>query len=92
MPNDDRFHVLLDATVVFSSASKTRSLAEYRRLKDQLMKERGQSAQLPQVDPREILRRELAYYQTEAVLADSYGRRRRKAMRKGGKAGRQGYK
>jgi hypothetical protein len=91
VPDDGRFHVVLATVIVFSSISKSKALSEYRRRRDRLLQESGQPSR-PQIDPREILRREQAHFQGEALIAESYSGRRQRAMRKGGKAGRQGYK
>jgi hypothetical protein len=90
VPDDGRYYVLVGAVVVFCSTSKSKALTEYRKHRDPLLEEKGHSKS--QTAPPELLRRRLAEFEADRFLAASYGERKRKGMRKGGKAGRQGYK
>ena len=91
VPQDGQYHVVLYGVIVLSSTSKSRALSEYRRIRDELLADRPSPEDLGH-DGREVLRREMASREADSFLAQSYSARRAKGMRKGGKAGRQGYK
>lgn len=84
VPDDGRFHVLLEGRVILSTASRARGLSEYTRQRDLLL---SKAEKRPQVrDRSEALRRERAEYEL-------------KNLRTGGKArsklrvpGRRGYR
>jgi len=85
VPDDGRFHVLIDSEIVFSSKTKSVALAHYRQLRDGLLREAGIEQQRP--DPQETKRRERAFYEFRAVMTESMRQRTLKAKRKGGKGG-----
>jgi hypothetical protein len=89
VPDDGRYYVLVDGVTVFSGVSMAKALAEYRKHRDSLLGKREPSKM--SIDP-ELLRRRIAEVEADRFLSASYGERKRKGMRKGGKAGRQGYK
>jgi hypothetical protein len=90
VPDDGRFYVIVDSAIVFGSSSRARALTEYRNRRESLLVTQGSLA--ASVRPQGVLRRARADSEASAFLAASYGERKRKGMRKGGKAGRQGYK
>jgi len=85
VPNDGRFHVVVDGNVVFSSKAKSTALTRYRSLRDELLQKAG-IEQKP-VDPEETRRRERQFYDFQAVMSESMRQRAINAKRKGGKGG-----
>jgi hypothetical protein len=85
VPNDGRFHVVLDCNVVFSSKAKSAALTHYRRLRDDLLRNAGIEQRTP--DPEETKRREREFYDLQAVVSESMRQRTVNAKRKGGKGG-----
>ena len=85
VPDDGRFHILIDSEIVFSSKTKSVALARYRQLRDGLLREAGIEQQRP--DPEETKRREREFYEFWAVMTESMRQRTLKAKRKGGKGG-----
>jgi hypothetical protein len=88
VPDNRRFYVLLEGEVIFDSPSKSAALARYRELRESLLREAGIRPAAP--DPEATKRREREFYEMQAVRADSYKRREKKAQEKGGKGGRGG--
>jgi hypothetical protein len=85
VPDDGRFHILIDSEIVFSSKTRSVALARYRQLRDDLLREAGIEQQRP--DPEETKRREREFYEFRAVMTESMRQRTLKAKRKGGKGG-----
>jgi hypothetical protein len=85
VPNDGRFHVVVDGNVVFSSKAKYIALTRYRSLRDELLQRAGIEQRPP--DPEETKRREREFYDLQAVVSESMRQRTINAKRKGGKGG-----
>lgn len=85
VPNDGRFHVVVDGNVVFSSRAKSTALTRYRSLRDDLLRKAGIEQRRP--DPEETKRREREFYDLQAVMSESTRQRTISAKRKGGKGG-----
>ncbi len=85
MPNDGRFHVVVDGNVVFSSKTKSAALTRYRSLRDDLLQNAGIEQRQP--DPEETKRRERQFYELQAIMSESMRQRTINAKRKGGKGG-----
>lgn len=85
VPNDGRFHVVLDSNVVFSSRAKSIALTRYRSLRDDLLRKAGIEQRPP--DPEETKRREREFYDLQGVMTESMRQRTINAKRKGGKGG-----
>ncbi len=85
MPNDGRFHVVVDGIVVFSSKTKAAALTRYRTLRDDLLQNAGIEQRPP--DPEETKRRERQFYELQAIMSQSMRQRTINAKRKGGKGG-----
>jgi hypothetical protein len=82
VPDDGRFHVLVDGVSVLSTASKAKALSKYREIREQLGEGRD-VGQRP--DPGELLRRLKADAEITAVLAASSRAKRANAtLRRGG--------
>lgn len=65
VPNDGRFHVLLNGQIVYTTSSKARALTDYRKRRDALLTEVELEPQIR--DPREALRRERAEEELRAI-------------------------
>jgi len=85
VPNDGRFHVVVDGNVVFSSKAKSTALTRYRGLRAELLQKAG--IEQTQPDPEETRRRERQFYDFQAVMTESMRQRTINAKRKGGKGG-----
>jgi uncharacterized glyoxalase superfamily metalloenzyme YdcJ len=85
VPDDGRFHVVVDGRVVFSSKVRSAALTRYRGLRDDLLQKAG-TKQRPS-DPAEMKRREREFFDLEAVMSESMRQRTMNARRKGGKGG-----
>jgi hypothetical protein len=85
VPNDGRFHVVVDGNVVFSSKAKSIALNRYRSLRDELLRKAGVEHRPP--DPEETKRREREFYDLQAVVSESMRQRTINAKRRGGKGG-----
>ena len=85
VPDDGRFHVVVDGNVVFSSKVQSAALTRYRSLRDDLLQKAG-IEQRPS-DPEETKRREREFYDFQAVMSESMWQRTKNAKRKGGKGG-----
>lgn len=85
VPDDGFYYVLHSGEVVYRSRSQVRALAEYRRLRDELLL--SDPVQAPTIDTAEALRRERMRFDLEALRAEAGQSKRRKAVRKGGKGG-----
>ena len=85
VPNDGRFHVVLDGNVVFSSRARSVALTRYRSLRDDLLRKAGIEQRPP--DPEETKRREREFYDLQGVMTESMRQRTINAKRKGGKGG-----
>ncbi len=85
VPNDGRFHVVVDGIVVFSSKTKAAALTRYRSLRDDLLQNAGIEQRPP--DPEETKRRERQFYELQAIMSQSMRQRTINAKRKGGKGG-----
>lgn len=85
VPDDDRFHVVVDGDVVFSSRAKSAALTRYRNLRDDLLRKAG--IERRPSDPEETKRREREFYDFQAVMFESMRQRTMNAKRKGGKGG-----
>lgn len=85
VPDDGRFHVVIEGEIVFSSKSRSAALVHYRRLRDDLLRKSGIKHRVP--DPEETKRREREFYDFEAVMSESMRQRTLKAKRRGGKGG-----
>jgi hypothetical protein len=82
VPDDGCFHVLLNGTVIFTSASEKNALREYRGIRNRLLPPASGSFNV-----REALGREAAEMEVRRFLADSSRAKRAKALKKGGKGG-----
>jgi hypothetical protein len=82
VPDDGRFHVVIDGTVAYSSDSKKDALSEYRLLRDRLLPPTKTA-----IDVRRILEKEVGEREIDQFLADSTRMKRARALRKGGKGG-----
>jgi hypothetical protein len=82
VPDDSRFHIIMQGAVIFSSESEREALGKYRELRDRLLPSTDRS-----VDVKKILEREVAEQEARRFLADSSRAKRAKALRKGGKGG-----
>jgi hypothetical protein len=89
VPKDGAFYVLLNGQIVFSSKTKNRALAEYRRLRDELLID-GPGRQMSAEEVHAALARERGSMEVAGMLAASSRRKRDKAMAKGGRGGRGG--
>jgi hypothetical protein len=69
VPNDGRFHVVLDGNVVFSSRARSIALTRYRSLRDDLLRKAGIEQRPP--DPEETKRREREFYDLQGVMTES---------------------
>jgi hypothetical protein len=85
VPDDGRFHVVVDGSIVFSSKTQSAALTRYRSLRDDLLEKAG--IQQRPSDPEETKRRERQFYDFEAVMFESMRQRTMNAKRKGGKGG-----
>jgi hypothetical protein len=85
VPDDGRFYVVVGGEVVFSSKGRSRALAHYRSLRDDLLRKSG--VERSAADPEELRRRERQFYDLQAVMSQSMRERAIKAKRKGGKGG-----
>ncbi len=85
VPNDGRFHVVVDGQVVFSSRREATALAHYRGLRDDLLRNAGVVPTA--TDPEETRRRERQFYDFQAVMSESMRQRTMRAKRRGGKGG-----
>ncbi len=85
VPDDGRFHVVVDGQVVFSSRRRSAALAHYRSLRDELLRNAGIAQTAP--DPQETRRRERQFYDSQAVMSESMRQRTIRAKRRGGKGG-----
>ena len=83
VPNDGRFHVVVDGIFVFSSKTKSAALTRYRSLRDDLLQTAGIEPRPP--DPEETKRRERQFYELQAIMSASMRQRTINAKRKGGK-------
>ena len=88
VPSDGAYHVLVGGRIVFSSKARKRALAEYQRLRGELLKDGVTSPS--KVDVQEALRRERASMTVAGMLAASSKRKRDKATSRGGRGGRGG--
>jgi hypothetical protein len=89
VPNDGAFYVLLQGEIVFQSKTKNRALAEYRRIRDDLLADHpGQKLSPDEV--RAALARERSSMEVAGMLAASSRNKRAKATAKGGRGGRGG--
>jgi hypothetical protein len=84
VPDDGKFHVLLNGEDVFTSIKEKDAVKEYCRLKAVLGVE---MAKKTPADAKAALRREIEDRQMTAFMAESAQQKRSKAVRKGGKGG-----
>lgn len=80
VPDDGRFHVVRDGTVVYTSEKEKDALRHYRELRDRLLPPTERS-----VDVKEIIEREVAEQEARRFLADSSRAKRAKALKKAAK-------
>ena len=59
VPDDGKYHIVLDGRVLFTTASKAQAVREYTKLRDAALAQRGSSP--PGVDRAEALRRARAF-------------------------------
>jgi hypothetical protein len=85
VPDDGRFHILIEGEIVFSCKARSTALSRYRELRDGLLSESDVEQRVP--DPAETRRREREFYDFQAVKYESQRERALNAKRKGGKGG-----
>lgn len=86
VPDDGRFHVILQGQLQFSSSSEREALNEYRRLRDSLA-EPSDRPRIPEKSITEAIRKAAADNEARAFLAQSSREKRAKATRRGGPGG-----
>lgn len=79
VPSDGRYHLVIDGSIVFSTAVLTAAEIEY----SEYVERRSQAS-------REILSKEQDHYSMQAVRSDSFTRRSANAAKRGGRGGRGG--
>lgn len=84
VPDDGKFHVLLNGEEIFASASEKKAAEEFRRHQTALA---GQAGRKTTVDVKAALQREIADRQVTEFLVESSQQKRAKALRKGGRGG-----
>lgn len=87
VPDDGRFHVVLDGSILASHSSEKRAREDYRARRDELVKEKDYSTGFKPLSREEILRRERIENELRGVQAAAGRSKRAKATRKGGKGG-----
>ena len=85
VPDDDRYHIVLDGAVVASFSNEKRALTEYRIRRDLLIEERGYSSGFEPLPPEEVLRRERVDSELLSLRAAASQAKQANATRKGGK-------
>jgi hypothetical protein len=85
VPDDDRYHVLLNGEIVLSTGSKARALKAYKELRQELAPDNS-GASRP--DPDELLKRLKAEVEINAVMGASSAAKRAHATYKRGTAAR----
>lgn len=89
VPADGRYHLILDGTIIFSTASEKEALKAYREKREELFEERGRP-EAPKPTVEERLEREKRHRDIQALRAESFERRTKHARKRGGKGGRGG--
>ena len=90
VPDDGRYHVVVDGQIVASERSQKRALGIYRERRDQLIADGAElPAPEPPIDPAERLRQERVDRDIRSMRSEWLSRLHRKS-RKGGKGGRGG--
>lgn len=80
VPQDGRYHVLLNGEIVYSALSRAHAEERYRKLKAELLPQLDNvSRETVSMDVREALRREREMHDVDAVTRDTVQRIRRKA-------------
>jgi hypothetical protein len=73
VPDDGRFHVVVDGDVVFSSRARSAALNRYRSIREELLLKAGLEKR--QSDPEETRRREREFYDVQVVMFESMRQR-----------------
>ena len=90
VPDDGRYHVLLDGEVLHSSLSERSAIRFYMDKKEQLFEDRGGKPRPKRLTPEERLAKERAHRDIQALRMQSFERRASGARKKGGRGGRGG--
>lgn len=87
VPDDGKYHVLLNGEEVFASAKQKEAVDEYCQRKTALGVKVGEKTS---VDVKAALQREIAEQRARSFLAESSQQKRSKALGRGGRGGRGG--
>jgi hypothetical protein len=83
VPDDGHFHLRLRGETVLRTRQEREALEEYRRLREKLLPPEARR----RVNPQAALQRGIAEFEANAVRSEAARRKRKSALRKGGKGG-----
>lgn len=85
VPNDDKYHIVIDGAIVASFAHEKRARDEYRRRRDALVKELDYSPDYQPLPPAEVMRRERVDRELTTIQSEASRAKHAGATRRGGK-------